>query len=294
VTTLTLNIDELRQRKEQGTSIKDLAKEAGVSWQKLWGMLTVAPQPSSTSPRPVEEIPQEARHVTPVLQVNAAAGDLVDKYRPQTLAGIWGQDRVVTVLRKFAASPTSTPFLFEGESGTGKTSAALALAAELGCDITQGEFGGVYQIASGEQTADTVRKVAETLHNFPFYGSGWKVLIVNEADRMSLPAETIWLDRLEHLPPQTVVIFTTNYASRLPGRMLDRCRRVKFSHKASKLRSAAESYSAAIWKSETGQEPTAEQVEAIVAKSVWSEEISLRRVVREIANVLDGGTEGDE
>jgi DNA polymerase III delta prime subunit len=42
--------------------------------------------------------------------------------------------------------------LFTGPTGTGKTSAALALAADLGCGSD--EFGGLQVISSGEQTAD--------------------------------------------------------------------------------------------------------------------------------------------
>jgi DNA polymerase III delta prime subunit len=41
-------------------------------------------------------------------------------------------------------------------------------------------------------------------------GSGWKVVIINEADRMTPQAEVMWLDGLEKLPAKTVVVFTTN------------------------------------------------------------------------------------
>jgi DNA polymerase III delta prime subunit len=128
----------------------------------------------------------------------------------------------------FAANPYPTAFIFEGETGTGKTSAALALAVALGCDLSQKEFGGVQAIASGEQSADTVREAYRQMFNTPWHGSGWKVVIVNEADRMARPAETIWLDVLEAIPARTVIIFTTNEAARLSQRFLDRCTRLAF------------------------------------------------------------------
>ena len=49
-----------------------------------------------------------------------------------------------------------------------------------------------------------------TLSFRPMLGSGWKVLVCNEADRMTTSAETIWLDALEGLPPKSVIVFTTN------------------------------------------------------------------------------------
>ncbi|MGH7223102.1 MAG: AAA family ATPase [Gemmataceae bacterium] len=104
-----------------------------------------------------------------------------------------------------------------GEAGTGKTSAALLLAEALGVQIDQAEFGGLHQIASGEQTGETVRRRMESLRCRPFFGSSWKVLVVNEADAMTPNAAFVWLDALEDLPPQTVIIFTTNAAGRIPA-----------------------------------------------------------------------------
>ena len=59
-------------------------------------------------------------------------------------------------------------------------------------------------------------------------GSGWRVVVVNECDRMALPAETLWLDALERLPPRTVIVFTTNDPARLSRRFRDRCEQHRF------------------------------------------------------------------
>ncbi len=69
-------------------------------------------------------------------------GNLTAKHGPRTLGTIVGQSWVVDQLRAFVAEPFPATFLFEGEMGTGKTSAALALAHELGVDVDVGSLGG--------------------------------------------------------------------------------------------------------------------------------------------------------
>ena len=259
-------IQSIRARRQAGEPLKSLAQEAGLSWQKLWGLI---------APAPVKQRP---------------SGPLTERYRPLTLADICGQEEAVGVLERFAQHPYSTAYLFDGETGTGKTSAALALANALGCDLSKQEFGGVYVIASGEQSADSVRETCRMMYNAPWHGSGWKVVVVNEADRMSSPAETVWLDRLEALPPKTVVIFTTNYAGKLSQRFVDRCTRLTFESDAEKLRTSATQFASAIWKSETGRKPDAARIQQIVQSAETNGQISFRRLVQALTVAL--GSEG--
>src|SRR5262245_55365176 len=95
--------------------------------------------------------------VCPRTQPEGIAMNLTEKYRPRTLADVVGQPWATEQLREFTANPVSCAFLFEGATGTGKTSAALALAHDLGVDIAAGPPGGLHQIASGEQTGQSVR-----------------------------------------------------------------------------------------------------------------------------------------
>ena len=275
MTTLTTDtIESLRQRRSAGEGLSILAREAGMSWQRLWSFL----------------YPTAPAGSRPVLRASGK-GALTEKYRPLALDAIWGQDAAVKVLRKFAADPYPAAFMFEGETGTGKTSAAMALAAALGCDLTQRppEFGGVHSIASGEQTADTVRETRRQMWLTPFCGSGWKVFIVNESDRMALPAETIWLDVLESLPPRTVVIFTTNYAGKLSQRFKDRCARLYFESDAATLRPAAERLVSAIWKAETGKACNSTWAGAVVEAAQVDDTLSFRRVVQQAGLMLEKG-----
>jgi len=255
-------IQSIRARRQSGVSLKALAQEAGLSWQRLWGLLYPT---GATSPRHDAQRP---------------AGPLTERYRPLTLSDICGQEEAVGVLSRFAQRPYSTAYLFDGETGTGKTSAALALANALGCDLTKQEFGGVYTISSGEQSPEAVKETYRMMYNCPWHGSGWKVVIVNEADRMSSPAETVWLDRLESLPQKTVVIFTTNHAAKLSQRFVDRCTRLTFVSDAEKLRASAVQFASAIWKAETRCKPDPVKIQQIVQSVETNGQISFRRLVQ--------------
>lgn len=204
---------------------------------------------------------------------------IVERFRPKAIANLRGQPEVVESLSRFVASPHPEAFVFEGDTGIGKTSAALSLAGELGCDLAMGDLGGVFQIASGEHSADAIREMYDRLWYTTFGGSGWKVLIVNEAERMSPQAETVWLDRLEKLPPQTVVVFTTNNAGRLPQRFLDRCRVLKFRSSAADMAKAACEYAVEIMQG-LGLQLDARAVADAVAGAIVDGRISLRRVAR--------------
>lgn len=182
------------------------------------------------------------------------SASLVEKYRPRTLADVHGQPWAVHQLRLWLESPHPAAFLFSGGTGTGKTSAALALAADLGVAVEEGEFGGLYQISSGEQTGSTVREMMRHLDTRPFMGSGWRVLIVNEADVVTANAAHVWLDALENLPPRSVVVFTTNAPGKLPRRFLDRCEHFAFESGGLTLRPHLEEMARLVWQREVGRD----------------------------------------
>ena len=213
--------------------------------------------------------------------------NLLEKYRPRHLSELLGQPWAAQQLQLFADNPYPVAFLFEGDTGTGKTSAALLLAEALGVQIDQESFGGLHQIASGEQTGETVRRTMESLRCRPFFGSGWKVLVVNEADAMTPNAAFVWLDALEDMPPRTVVVFTTNAAGRLPARLRDRCERLAFESSALLLRPYLQEFTERIWREEgcAGSPPDLE------ALGVTDENgnASFRRLVQKLTPYIRAG-----
>jgi len=274
-------IQNLRQRRAAGERVSRLATEVGLPWQKLEKTLRHFIGTDATTPTPITRLLQAA---------SRSVGTLTERYRPRSLDAILGQPTVVKVLRRFAVNPRPMAFLCEGETGTGKTTAALALAGELGCAVDQAEFGGVWSIASGEQSVDAVRETYRRLNLVPMFGSGWKVAIVNEADRMSKAAETIWLDALENLPSRSVVVFTTNFCDTLSSRFRDRCTRLTFVADPVRLRADAQLLVEGVWRQETGKAPPLEIVEQVFAAGVEDGKLSFRRVVQSLqVQLMEGG-----
>ena len=202
-------------------------------------------------PKPAPETARPAPQSAP----RKNAGPLTETYRPARLCDVRGQDDAVGTMTEYVRAPYPASFLMSGPTGTGKTSSARALAAELGVSVDDGPFGGFLEIASGEQTGESVRDAVRQCHTRPMRGSGWKVLLVNEADYITPQAAMIWLDVLESLPPLCVVIFTTNDVKKLPARLRDRFTfAIEFEGDSRTLRPAAESLARDVWKDSTGRD----------------------------------------
>lgn len=201
--------------------------------------------------------------------------NLTEKYRPKTLADVRGQGYIVHSLSEFASAPHSTAFIFAGPTGVGKTSAAFALANDLGID----RFWGFIHVRAGENNADSIDDVLRQLRLACPCGSGWKMVLVDEADYMSAKAKNLWLSILEDLPPKSIVIFTTNSLEKFETRFVDRCEKFVFGANGSTLRQDGEDLVASIWRAEAapGTPPSLDTLgDAIDHEGC----ISFRRIVR--------------
>jgi DNA replication protein DnaC/predicted RNA methylase len=178
-------------------------------------------------------------------------GNILSRNAPDTLGRIRGQGSIVKSLTAFAKAPHSAAFVFAGPSGVGKTATAHALAADLGCDP---DWGGVIEVPSGTQDGRAVEELLRRMHLRPLGGSGWKVVIVNEADWMTPQAEAMWLDGLEKLPSKTVVIFTTNNLHKMTDRFIRRCEVHRFDGSTVEFREAMEQLVQHVWCRETGSQ----------------------------------------
>jgi DNA polymerase III gamma/tau subunit len=105
-----------------------------------------------------------------------------------------------------------TTYLFTGPGGTGKTTIARILAAELGCYPS--DFKEIN--ASDDTGIDSIRKLREQLQYAPLSGEV-KVILLDEAHMLSKNSQEALLKMLEEPPPYVrFMICTTNPESLKP------------------------------------------------------------------------------
>jgi replication-associated recombination protein RarA len=146
---------------------------------------------------------------------------LADKYRPRRIEDFAGLEKPKRVLRKFAANPYPSAWLFVGPPGTGKTTMALALAETLPAEL--------HHIPSQQYNVSAVEDVIRQCWYIP--RSGFHLVLVDEADRMSNAAQLHFLSKIDATayPPQTIFVFTCNSIEGLEPRFLSRTRQIEFS-----------------------------------------------------------------
>jgi DNA polymerase-3 subunit gamma/tau len=170
---------------------------------------------------------------------------LARKYRPQTFEELVGQSHVTeTLTRALTGKRVAQAYLFTGQRGVGKTSAARILAKCLNCErgpspkpcnrcsrceeITQGRSLDVIEIdGASNRGIDEIRALRETVPFAPV-GGAFRVYIIDEVHMLTAEAFNALLKTLEEPPAHVKFIFATTAANKVPATILSRCQRFDF------------------------------------------------------------------
>ncbi len=148
---------------------------------------------------------------------------LTTKYQPRRIQDFAGLSRAKAIMGKLVANPYPSAFLFKGDSGTGKTTLALAVAHELGAMV--------HHLASGQCDKQAVADICDACYYTPMFGtSKWHLILVDEADAMTTAAQNAFLSKLDaaNFPPDAIFIFTCNSTAKLEDRFLSRLKTIPF------------------------------------------------------------------
>lgn len=144
-------------------------------------------------------------------------------YKPQCVAETILPERIKSVLQGYADSKNIQSYTAIGTAGSGKTSSAEALLIELDADylkINASETGNI----------ETIRtKVREYASKMSLNELGYKVIILDEADGLTIAAQNALRGIIEEFQDVCRFILTANYANKVSDAIKSRCPVLEFS-----------------------------------------------------------------
>lgn len=167
---------------------------------------------------------------------------LTDKYRPQSLEELIGQDTVVGQLRGMLTSKRiHRTISLEGTYGSGKTTTARMIARYLNCLNPKDGYspcGECWSCRQRTEEHDDVMEINCTNETGIDFSrdlvacvglspqSNYRVYIFDEIQGLSKAAMSLWLKPFEEPPAQTVFILCTTDPQKIPETLLSRCMRL--------------------------------------------------------------------
>ena len=154
----------------------------------------------------------------------------VEKYRPRILDDVVNQEGIIKRLKQFIKDKSMPHLIFAGPAGTGKTTSALAMVRELygnkkAINITFLELN-----ASDARGIDVIRTyIKDFAKAKPPSDISFKILILDEADNMTAPAQQALRRTMEKYTRNCRMILICNYSNKIIPPIQSRCVVFRFS-----------------------------------------------------------------
>jgi replication factor C small subunit len=150
----------------------------------------------------------------------------IEKYRPETLAAVAGQDDITERLRSYVAQDDLPHLLFSGPAGVGKTTSAMAIAREVYGEDWRDNF--LELNASDERGIDVVRDRIKNFARTSFGGYDYRVIFLDEADALTSDAQSALRRTMEQFANNTRFILSCNYSNQIIDPIQSRCALFRF------------------------------------------------------------------
>ena len=151
----------------------------------------------------------------------------IEKYRPKIFKDIIGQNRNIQLIEKMIENGSLPHLLFNGKSGTGKTSTIMAIANKLyGKNKT---FMVMKLDASDDRGINSVRdEIKGFAEKMTIFNKGIKLIILDEADSMTFDAQFALRRIIEKYSDTTRFCLICNYENKIIPAIKARCINLRF------------------------------------------------------------------